>query len=309
MKTCAVVYNPNSGKGKKKDDFVKNVKSILKQHNYDATFYKTEKAGDATRIISELKEPYHLVIVAGGDGTLNEGITGNLMRKEKYVLAQLPVGTVNDVGSMYGFTKNYKKDLELLLNGAIKSVDTCLINQKPFVYVACLGNYVDVSYATPRDLKEKYGKFGYALYGATKIKEEIKNYDIEYEVEGKTHEGKFSFIFITNSSRVAGISNIYQDVKLNDKMFEVAFCKVRKKADLIKIIPALLTMSVKKIPGITYYRTDQLKIHFKEPLQESWCLDGEEFYSEHNVFEFSVMNEMEMLVPLKNIRKLFKEEV
>lgn len=308
MKKCAVIYNPNSGKGKKSTEFVEGVNEILESKNYQATFFKTEGVGDATRIVSSLEDSYDLVIVAGGDGTLNEGITGNLMRKKKLLLAQLPVGTTNDVGTMYGYTKKYKKDLELLLNGAVKSVDTCLINQKPFVYVACLGNYIDVSYATPRKLKEKFGKLGYALYGAKKIHEKIKQYNIEYEVDGTWYQDKFSFIFITNSSRVAGISNIYQDVKLNDQMFEVALCKVRKKGDLIKMIPTLLTMSVKEVPGIIYYRTNHLKIRFQEPLKESWCLDGEEFFSEEREFEFNIINDMEMLVPLKNIRKLFTED-
>lgn len=308
MKSCAVVYNPKSGKGNKKDDFVKYTKEVLKKNDYHVTFFKTEKAGDATKIIAELEDTYDLVIVAGGDGTLNEGITGNLMRKRKLVLAHLPVGTVNDVGTMYGYTKEYKKDLDLLLNGAIKSIDVCLINERPFVYVACLGNYVDVSYATPRNLKEKFGRWGYLLYGARKIKEKIKQYHIEYEVDGIKSEGKFSFLFITNSSRVAGINNIYQDVKLNDQMFEVAFCKVKRKTELIKMIPSLLTMRIKKIPKVTYFRAHHLKIHFKEPLLESWCIDGEEFSPTKNEFEFRVISDMEMLVPLKNIQKLFNEE-
>ena len=309
MKTCAIVYNPNSGKGKKNSSFEKGVASILKKKNYEAVFFATKKAGDATDIILKLDDSFSLVIVAGGDGTLNEGITGNLKREKKLVLAQLPVGTVNDVGTMYGYTKNYKKDLELLLNGAIKSVDTCLINQTPFVYVACLGNYVDVSYATPRKLKKRYGKFGYALYAAKKMMEKMKHYDIKYEIDGEQFEGNYAFIFITNSSRVAGISNIYQDVKLNDQMFEVAFCKAKRKGDIIRMIPSLLTMSIKNAPGVTYYRTNHLKIMFENPLEESWCIDGEEFFSNEKVFEFNIENEMEMLVPLKNIRKLFNEEL
>lgn len=308
MKKCAVIYNPKSGKWKNIKEFIDIVDETLKQKDYEAIFFKTNKSGDASEIVSKIDDNYDLVILAGGDGTLNEGISGNLIRERKLLLAALPVGTTNDVGTMYGYTKNYKKDLQLLLNGVEKTIDTCLLNGQPFIYVACLGNYVDVSYATPRNLKEKFGRLGYALYGAKKIKEKIKEYNIEYEVNGKSYEDKVSFIFITNSSRVAGIDNIYQDVKLNDQMFEVAFCKFTKKSELIKAIPSLLTMSVKKTPGIVYYRTNHLKINFKEELKESWCIDGEEYSSKKNEFEFCVKNDMNMLVPRKNIKKLFTED-
>lgn len=308
MKKCAVIYNPKSGKRKNKKDFLKIIEKTLNSYCYEVVFFKTSKQGDATTIVFNLDDDYSLVIIAGGDGTLNEGITGNLMREKKLLLASLPIGTTNDVGSMYGYTKNYKKDLELLLNGTIKKIDTCSLNSKPFVYVACLGNYVDVSYATPRKLKEKFGKFAYILYGMKRICSKLKQYSIEYEIDGQKKEGDFSFLFITNSNRIAGLEHLYKNVKLNDNMFEVAFCKARTKRELIKMIPALLTPVVKKVPNIIYYRTNKLTIKLKHRIDESWCLDGEEYATTEKVFRFHVQKEIEMLVPKKNVQKLFKEE-
>lgn len=308
MKKCAIIYNPKSGKHRNSKDFMATADQILRKYQYEPIFFKTLKSGDATNIVYLLEDDYALVIIAGGDGTLNEGITGNLMRKKRFVIAGLPIGTTNDVGSMYGYTKNYKKDLELLLNGKIKKIDTCFLNDKPFLYIACLGNYVDVSYTTPRSLKEKFGRLGYFLYGAKQVREKIKQYQIEYEVDGQKYEEEFSFLFITNSSRIAGIGNLYDDVKLNDGMFEVAFCKAKKKSELIKMLPSILSSTVKKIPGITYYKTNYLKINFKNKSGYSWCVDGEEFFTKNEMIEFKVHNEMEMLVPTKNIQKLFEGE-
>lgn len=125
----------------------------MKVNEYETVMCPTKAAKDATRIVSELEDDVDLVICAGGDGTLNEGITGNLMRKNKLVMAQLPVGTMNDVGTMYGYTKNMIVNAQMLLSGTEKNVDVCMINDVPFVYVACLGSYVDVSYNTPRKYK------------------------------------------------------------------------------------------------------------------------------------------------------------
>lgn len=306
MKNCAIVYNPNSGKRNKNKNFVNNVHNILIKYHYISTFFETKEKKDAIKIVSELDDYFDLVILVGGDGTLNEGITGNLQRKKKLLLGFIPMGTTNDVGTMYGYTKNYQKNLKMLLEGKKKVVDICMINSKPFIYVACTGNYVDISYATPRKLKEKYGKLAYTLYGAKKVTEKLKQYKIEYEVDGKKYSGKFSFIFITNGNRVAGVNGIYNDVKLDDGMFEVAFCKAKNKRELLKMLPSLFTMNIKYDKEIIYYRTNHMHITWKDDMLESWSIDGEEYKEKNRIFDFRVIREMELLVPIKNIQKLFQ---
>lgn len=306
MRLCAVVYNPNSGKGKNKTKMIDYIEKTLKKHGYQTTFFSTSKTGDAKTIVSELDDNYQLVILVGGDGTLNEGIVGNMSRKRKLVLAQLPTGTTNDVGTMYGYTKSYKKNLTLLLNGMVTSVDICSINSRSFIYVACFGNYVDISYETPRQLKEKFGKLGYVLYGLKKIKNQIKCYHIEYEVNGEKREDIVSFIFVTNGSRVAGMKNICQNVKLDDGMFEVVFLKAKRKRELISLLLTLLSGKSGEHLELCYYKVNHLILKLNENLEDSWCLDGEEYHTDQNVFEFDVRNKMKMLVPCKNIKKLFQ---
>lgn len=309
MKPCAVVYNPNSGKGKNKTKIIDYIGKTLKKQDYQATFFSTSKRGDAKTIVSALDDNYQFVILVGGDGTLNEGIAGNMSRKHKLVLAQLPIGTTNDVGTMYGYTKNYKKNLHLLLNGMVVPIDTCSINSKPFIYVACFGNYVDVSYKTPRKLKEKFGKLGYVLYGSKKIKSQMRSYHIEYEIDGQKKEDIVSFIFITNGSRVAGIKNICENVKLDDGIFEIVFLKAKRKRELISLLPTLLTGKSGDHLGICHYKASHLKLKLNEIVEDSWCLDGEEYHTDQSVFEFGVQNEMKMLVPRKNIKKLFQKDL
>ena len=121
-----------------------------------------------------------------------------------------------------------------MMNGESKNIDVGIINNIPFIYVACFGNFTNVSYQTPRKLKKMFGKLGYVLFALKSIGQKIKRYHIIYEIDGIKDEGDFSFIFITNSSRVAGLNNIYNDVLLDDNKFEVALCDVKSKRDLIK---------------------------------------------------------------------------
>lgn len=304
MKKCIIIMNPESGKVKSLSS-KKEFYDILRKYGYDAEIRYTKAKRDATRIVEELEDDVDLVISAGGDGTLNEVVTGNLKRNKKLVLANLPMGTTNDVANMYGYTKNYQKNLELLLNGVRKKVDVCYIDETPFVYVACLGDYIDMAYNTPRDLKKKYGKTAYILYGLRQLRNKIHRYKVKYKVDGVEHEGEYSFFFITNSSRVAGVDDIYYDVKMDDNMFEVALANPKTKADILRMLVQVTIKDVKEVPGITYYQTNNFEIEFLNKRKTSWCIDGEEYPSSSNKFTFKVEQRIKMLIPRTNAKKLF----
>ena len=305
MKKCVIIMNPESGKVKKMNNM--NVfYDVLRKHGYDAEIKYTKAKNDATEIVKELDDDIDLVISAGGDGTLNEVVTGDVLRKKKLTLANLPMGTTNDVANMYGYTKDYEKNLEILLSGVKKKIDVCYIEDEVFVYVACLGDYIDMAYNTPRRLKKKFGKLAYIMYGLKEIGKKINRYDIKYKIDGKEYSGNYSFIFITNATRVAGVDDIYYDVKLDDNMFEIALANPKNKAEVLKMLVQLTTRDVKNVPGITYYQTDNLEIEFLNKPKTSWCVDGEEYKIDKNKFKFRVEKSVEMLMPKENVEKLFK---
>lgn len=307
MKKCVIIMNPESGK-KRNRDKLKDVYDILRKYDYETEIKFTKRKKDATEIIKDLSNDIDLVISAGGDGTLNEVVTGNLERKKKLTLANLPLGTTNDVGNMYGLHGNILSNLEKLLQGEPKKIDVIKINNVPFVYVAALGDYIDMAYNTPRELKKKYGKIAYIMYGMKQLRNKIHQYNIKYKVDGKEYTGKYSFIFITNSSRVAGVDDIYYDVKLNDNKFEVALASIDNKADMLKMLVMTQTRDIKDIPGITYYQTSNFEIEFLNQPKTSWCIDGEELKSKELKFKFEVDKSTTMLMPEENISKLFESE-
>lgn len=306
MKKCVVIMNPESGK-KKKIKSYEEFYDIFRKYGYDTEIILTKAKGDAENIIQALPDDIDLVVSAGGDGTLNETVTGNMKRLKKLVIAPLPMGSTNDVGSMYGLTNTVYRNLETILQGKAKKVDICFINDKPFVYVACIGDYIDMAYATPRSLKEKYGKIAYILYGIKQFRPKINRHHIKYRVDGKEYEGEYSYIFISNSSRIAGQPDIYYDVKLDDNMFEVALANAKNLKELSKLLVLASSVDLKKIPNITYYQTNHFEIEFLSSNDTPWCLDGEEYNSNETKFTFSVEQSMKMLVPNENIHQLFNE--
>ena len=242
MKTCVIIYNPNSGHTLKNKN-LKEYKKILEKKGYQPRFIGTEYSGHAKEIVSHL-EKCDLLISMGGDGTFNEVVTGNLQRKEPLVLAHIPVGTTNDVGVMFGYGKDIKKNLHLLLNGVVKGMDICVINGQPFVYVAGFGKFMHIPYGTSRKLKKKIGYLAYLVEGVKDFFSPTKLYKISYKVNGIEKTGYYSFMLISNANRIAGINNFYKDVKLDDDTFEVLFCNFRKRIDIIRTFTMLLSFSI-----------------------------------------------------------------
>ena len=304
MMKCVIIYNPNSGKLTNRND-VKKIYKLLDNYGYETEIIYTEYKGHAKKIMHDLKN-VDLVLCAGGDGTLNEVITGNIERKKPILLGQVPLGSMNDVAHMYGMTSNTVRNISMLLNGAQKNIDVCMLNDNTFIYVACLGAFVDISYATPRKLKEKFGKLAYVIYGIKQLKQKLQFYNIKYTIDGIEYEKKCSFIFITNSNRVAGVNNIYPDVKLDDNKFELLLCDIKNKFDIIKSVFYLKRKDFNNIPGFTYIKTDNVKLVFDE-VPPSWCIDGDELEHNSKEFEIRINKDNDMLLPTKNIDKLFEE--
>ena len=304
MLKCVVIYNPNSGKLTNRNE-IKRLYKLLENYGYDTQIIYTEYKGHAKELVKKMDD-VDLLLCAGGDGTLNEVISGNIERHKPILLGHLPLGSVNDVAHMYGMTNNTIKNTLMLLNGTRKNIDVCLINDNPFVYVACIGAWVDISYATTRKLKEKYGKLAYVIYGIKQLKQHLQFYKVKYTVNGETHEDEFSFIFITNSNRVGGVNNIYNDVKLDDNKFEVLLCNIKNKWDIIRAVHYLNRRELNNIPVFKYYKTDNIKFEFDE-VPPSWCIDGDELLHNDKKFEIKINKDNYMLLPTKNIGKLFEQ--
>ncbi len=303
MKTCELICNLESGKGIKRKD-LEEIISKLESHNYKTNLYLTEKNGDAKNYVKKIKQA-DLVLSIGGDGTFNEIVSGNYQRKDKLILSHIPVGTTNDIGHMLGLNKNITKSVDKILEGEIKQVDLGLINNQPFVYVAGFGKFINVPYQTSRKLKKKLGHLAYLINGAKEFFQTTKLYELEYTIDNKTYTGFYSLILISNANRIAGFNNIYRDIKLDDNKFEVMFCNITRRKDLVKTLLLIMNKGITNVPGIYCHSCDKLEIHFKESIKNNWTIDGEKLKDERKSYTFTINKDLKMLLPKKNIEKLF----
>ena len=303
MKNCVLIYNPNSG-NKMTEEHLKAARSVLPKYGYNVRVIPTKYAGHAKEIVSHL-DACDLVISVGGDGTFNEVVTGNMQRKKRLLVANIPIGTTNDVGAMFGYGKNFANNLKLLMEGSIKNIDICVVNGRPFVYVAGLGKFINIAYDTPRYLKKKFGYFAYLYEGVKDFFRPIKNYKVTYEVNGIKKTGYFSFILISNANRIAGVNMFYKDVKLDDNQFELLLCNFSTRRSVIRALRLLIDNDPNNISGLEFYKTNHVKFEFDTYPKKAWCIDGEKLDRRTKIFEFNTVNDFQILMPNRNVKKLF----
>lgn len=304
LKKCIVIYNPNSGH-KKVKKYLPNIEKILNKKEYEVEIYATKHKGHATEIVINLPK-VDLVMSFGGDGTFNEVMNGNFQRKDRLLLTHIPVGTTNDIGSMLGYTKDILANVKASLNGVVKNFDIGIINDRPFIYIAGFGKYTNISYETPRKTKKRIGHLAYLTEGVKAFFQKTKLYDITYEVDGEKYRGLFSLVLISNTNHIAGIKNVYKEVKLDDDKFEIVLCTIRKRKDIIKSLYFLTMYGPSKVPGIYFYRTNNIKLTINNTINGTWCIDGEKLEQDpNNKYNIEMKNNIKILIPNKNIKKLF----
>ena len=305
MKHCTILCNPSSGSNNK-EKLIKEFKEVLKEHDYDSKVVYTKYSGHAKKIVAEI-EKTDLLVSLGGDGTFNEVVTGNLQRKEKLLLTHIPLGTTNDLGAIFGMGKDPVENLKMSLEGKIKKIDICQINDQPFVYVAALGKFTDVPYDTPRNLKKNLGYFAYLINAIKSFNSKTQLFEMEYTCNGETYKGLYSLILVMNASRMAGI-DVFDEVKMDDDRFEVLMTNITSKKDIIKSLYLVKTSDITKVPGFYFFRTNNLKIKLAEEPKKNWCIDGEKLKNKAKEFEINIIKGTEMLLPTKELHKIFLDE-
>lgn len=303
MKSCVVIYNSNSGHTLRKS-MIPRYKELIEKHGYTATFIATQYKGHAKEIVSHIGY-VDLIMSMGGDGTFNEIMCGNFQRKQRLVLAHIPVGTTNDIGVMFGYGKDIEKNIQLCLNGEIKGLDIPLINNRPFVYVAGFGKFLDIPYETPRNLKKKFGHMAYLWAGVKDFFRVTRNYHLTYTIDGVETKGLYSFILISSANRIAGFNNFYKDVKLDDDLFEILFCTYTRRLDIIKAFGMLRATGPNNVSGLEFHRASNIKITFEHHPKKAWCVDGEKLEIRTKTYEIKNEKNVQILMPCKNIEKLF----
>lgn len=293
MKKVLFIINPKSGKSTIRTRLM-DIVDIFVKADFNLTIYTTQKPGDARRKVFEEASDYELVVCSGGDGTLDEVISGMMDREEKRPIGYIPAGSTNDFANSLKIPKNMVSAAEHITKENAFTCDIGSFNGDYFVYIAAFGLFTEVSYETRQDIKNVLGHMAYILEGAKKLTN-IKSYNATVAANDKEISGSFIYGMVTNSLSVGGFRNITgKHVHMDDGVFEVTL--VRKPQNLIEL-QEIITCLLSKKPDDKYFyqfRSDHVKIVFDEEIP--WTLDGE-YGGDHAEVEIhNMMKALDILV-------------
>lgn len=271
-KSMLFVYNPRAGKAQIRSNLL-DIIDIFVKAGYEVTAYPTQAPGDAVKAVRERRTGYDIVVCSGGDGTLDEVVTGMMQSDEKLPIGYVPAGSTNDFANSLGIPRNMIKAADVVVNGGNFGCDIGAFNDDTFIYVAAFGLFTDVSYETKQDVKNVLGHAAYLLEGVKRLSS-IKSYKMKISYNDVCIEDEFIYGMVTNSNSVGGFKGITgKAVELNDGLFEVTL--IRKPALALELNNIISALSDKKVQSdfIQSFKASELTIESEQEV--AWTLDGE----------------------------------
>ena len=271
------VYNPRAGKAQIRSNLLDIIDTFVKA-GYEVTAYPTQAPGDAVKAVQERRGGYEIVACSGGDGTLDEVVTGMMKSEERLPIGYVPAGSTNDFANSLGIPKSMLQAADVVVNGKTFACDVGKFNGDIFIYVAAFGIFTDVSYGTPQNTKNVLGHAAYLIEGVKRLPS-VRAYPLKITCNEEIIEGEFLYGMITNSHSVGGFRGITgQNVALDDGVFEVTL--IRKPSNPLDINNIILALVDKRVKSEYIYTitTESMKVESEEPV--AWTLDGE-FGGEH----------------------------
>jgi YegS/Rv2252/BmrU family lipid kinase len=271
MKKLLFIYNPVAGNGRVRDRLGEIVERFV-PFDYEVTLHPTKARGDARTYASQRGGEFDRIVCAGGDGTLNEVISGLFEVENAPVLGYIPMGTTNDFSRTLGLPSNLIQAADYAVMGASMAVDMGEFNGRTFVYVAAFGLFSEVSYTTPQEMKNTLGHLAYVISGIASLGAS-QSYHVKVEYEGGVIEDDFIYGMVSDTVSVGGVLGLSKElVSLTDGKFEVMLVRTpQNPKELNEILVALAKQQPQG--NVIGFATSWVKFTCQEEVP--WTLDGE----------------------------------
>jgi len=272
MKKLLFIVNPRAGKTKSTAPLFDAV-AAFSRAGYLVRVFVTEAGGQARDIAAKWGGQYDLVVCAGGDGTLNETISGLMQLEQRPPLGYLPNGSTNDFAASLHLHTTVATAARAVAGGIPYSLDIGRHNDRYFAYVASFGAFTRSSYSASQAAKNALGHFAYILEGLGDL-DSLRPYRCAIDADGEHFEGDFIFGAVCNSTSLGGLVKLDpKHVSMNDGTLELLLLRMPKTAlDLQNLIAAMTRMQY-DYPGVIFRHVKNVVLTTNENI--SWSLDGE----------------------------------
>ena len=272
QKKLLMIVNPTAGKAKSRSPLF-DAAAVLSQAGYLLSIHNTAFPGDAAQTTATLGREYDVVVAVGGDGTLNQVVSGLMTMKERPLLGYLAQGSTNDFAASLQIPSNPVAAAALIAKGTPQKLDIGCWNSRYFVYVASFGAFTQTSYTAPQSAKNMLGHLAYLLEGVKDLNT-LRPYHVKITADGEVLDGNYLFGAVCNSTSIGGLMHLNSEyVVLDDGKFEMLLIRRPKSAgDLSNLLIALIDQDY-DYEGLVFRHVSSIHVETAENMP--WSLDGE----------------------------------
>lgn len=278
MGAILLIVNPVAGKLRVRSTLM----DILEEYSAsdrDVNVRISQYRGHSRELARQAKrELYDRVVCIGGDGTLNEVISGVIESGEDIPLGYIPLGSTNDFANSIGLPRDPAAAARLTLDGSPCQLDIGDFNrQRKFSYIASFGVFTSASYSAPQSVKNTLGHFAYILEGIKSIQDiiNLKSYSLHIEADDKEYDGEYMFGAIANSTSIGGILKLNSEmVDMSDGLFEMML--IRRINNISELNQVLLSLAKSDFNNKMFDFIHASRFRITTNSEMNWSLDGEE---------------------------------
>lgn len=275
MKKALLVVNPSSG-GEQAPKYRQAALEKLETYFDDVEVKETEKAGDARDFAKKAaQEKIDSVFVMGGDGTVNEGISGLAEEEYRPKFGFFPLGTVNDLARALNMPIDPQEAITALDFEQTKPLDIGKINDHYFMNVVAIGSIPEAVGDVSTEDKTKFGKLAYVISGVKKIAQN-ESYDFEIDVDGESISVESTTLLIGLTNSIGGHENILPEARVDDGLLHLIYLKDSSLFESLKALPGLAMGVTESNQSLGYRTFKKAHIALKDGSQLGTNVDGDE---------------------------------
>jgi YegS/Rv2252/BmrU family lipid kinase len=270
MNKVKFIYNPFSGENTiltEMDDVI----LIHQKYDYTIIPYRISYEFELSQAFTDIDDDYKYVLIAGGDGTVDNVVNEMKKLNINLPIGILPTGTANDFAKFIGMPQDIKMACKQILTSEAQKVDLGRINEKYFINVASTGLFTDVSQKTDVNLKNTIGKLAYYVKGIEqlpnfrRLKVKVESSQIVYDED--------MYLMLVLNGRTAGNFKLAYKAAIDDGLLDVIIIKTGMKNIINMFIKMIKGEHLDDCKGIVYFKTDKLTVECHENIVTD--IDGE----------------------------------
>lgn len=272
MKRARIIYNPSAGR----EVFKKELPAVLERFEkagYETSAHATTGEGDATEAAKiAVERKYDMIVVAGGDGTINEVVHGIAEQDYRPKLGIIPAGTTNDFARALMIPREIHKAVDIILEEHIQALDIGKVNEHYFINIAGGGDLTELTYDVPIKLKAAIGQLAYYVKGIEMLPS-LRPASVKIEYDDKVFEGDIMLFLVANTNSVGGFEKLAPDALIDDGYFDLLILKKTNLAEFLRVATTGLRGNHIDDDLVIYTQAKKIKVTPKKRMQLN--LDGE----------------------------------